>query len=106
LILDPGNNIELVTTSGISGTLIPTFSPTAGGTTTDGTVVWTNLGAIATYALAAAGGASGIIIDDTIISGTFAGTSQVYFSTLSNQTTCGTSISVGCAVQASQSALQ
>jgi hypothetical protein len=108
LILDPNNNIELVTTAGTSGGTIPTFNPTAGGATHDGTgtLVWTNVGAIATAALAAAGGTSAIIIDNMVGSGTLAGTSQVYFSTLSNQTTCGTSSSVGCAVQASQSALQ
>jgi hypothetical protein len=45
-----------------------------------------------------------LIIDNTV--GTLAGTSQVYFSTLSNQT-CGTSPTPGgCAVQASQSDLQ
>jgi len=51
-----------------------------------------------------AGGTSGIIIDNTVGSGTLAGASQVYFSTLANSTgTCGTN--VGCAVQASQSGL-
>ena len=48
-------------------------------------MTWENLGAIATAALAAAGGTSGIIIDNTVGSGTLAGASQVYFSTLSNQ---------------------
>jgi hypothetical protein len=105
LILDPNSNIELVTTPGISGGTIPTFNPTAGGTTTDGTVTWTNLGAIATAALPAAGGASGIIIDNTVGSGTLSGTSQIYFSTLSDET-CGTTGTGGCAVQASQPALQ
>jgi len=51
------------------------------------------------------GGTSGIIIDNTVGTGTLAGASQVYFSTLGSQT-CGTSGSGGCAVQASQSALQ
>ena len=52
------------------------------------TVSWTDLGVIATSALAAAGGTSGIVIDNTASSGTIAGTSQVYFSTLGNRT-CG-----------------
>jgi hypothetical protein len=103
IILDPNNNIELVTTAGTSGATIPTFKTTAGLVTTDATVKWTNVGAIATAALAAAGGASGTIIDNTIE--TLPGASQVYFSTLSNQT-CGTSGTGGCAVQASQSALK
>jgi hypothetical protein len=105
-ILDSHNNIQLATVGGTSGGASPTFSQTVGGTTTDGTVTWTNLGVIATAALPAAGGTSGIIIDNTVGSGTLAGTSQIYFSTLSNQTTCGTASNVGCAVQASQSGLQ
>jgi hypothetical protein len=108
-ILDPSGNIELVTSTGTkkSGGTIPTFNSAPGGTTSDGTagLVWTNAGAIATAALPAAGGASGIIIDNTVGSGTLAGASQVYFSTLSNQP-CGTSGTGGCAVQASQSALK
>jgi hypothetical protein len=103
-ILDSNNNVEFVTTAGTSGTTV-TFNPTAGGTTTDGTVTWTNLGALGTAAMAAAGGTSGIIIDNTVGSGTLAGASQVYFSTLKNQA-CGTSGTGGCAVQASQVALQ
>jgi hypothetical protein len=105
LILDSNNNIQLVTTAGTSGNLPPSWSTAAGATTTDGTVTWTNLGAVATSALAATGGTSGIIIDNTVGSGTLAGASQAYFSTLSNQP-CGTSGTGGCAVQASQSALQ
>ncbi len=61
------------------------------------------MGPIATYGLKAAGGTSGIIIDNTV-SGSVAG-SQVYFGTLSNQA-CGTSGTGGCAVQASQAKLQ
>jgi hypothetical protein len=55
--------------------------------------------------LAGSGGTSGIIIDNAVGTGTMAGSSQVYFSTHGNQT-CGTSGTGGCAVQASQSALQ
>jgi hypothetical protein len=55
--------------------------------------------------LAADGGTSGIIIDNIVGSGTLAGASQVYFSTLSGG--CGgTGDTDGCAVQASQAALQ
>ena len=103
-ILDGNNNVEFVTTAGTSGATV-TFSTTAGSSTTDGTVNWTNLGALGTAALPAAGGTSGIIIDNTVGSGTQVGASQVYFSTLSDQV-CGTSGTGGCAVQASQPALQ
>ena len=55
------------------------------------------------------GGTSGVIIDNTVGSGTLAGASQVYFSTLSNQACVGNgstgSGSGGCAVQASQAGL-
>jgi hypothetical protein len=112
-ILDPNGNIELVTAvsgTDASGSAIPTFNKTVGGTVVDGmvpnTVTWTDLGPIATNAMAAAGGTSGIIIDNTVVgTGTEAGASQIYFSTLQNQV-CGTSGTGGCAVQASQSALQ
>jgi hypothetical protein len=105
-IVDPNNNIELVTTAGTSGGTTPTFNTTAGRTTSDGTVTWTNVGAIATAAMAATGGTSGIIIDNIVGSGTQAGASQVYFSTLSDQTCATSGGTGGCAVQASQSALQ
>jgi hypothetical protein len=104
-ILDSNGNVELITTAGKSGGITPTWSTVAGVVTQDGTATWTNLGAVATHALASAGGASGLIIDNIVGSGTLAGASQVYFSTLGNQT-CGTSGTGGCAVQASQSALQ
>ncbi len=105
-ILDGNNLIQLVTTPGTTGSSTPTFNTTSGGTTVDGTVVWTNVGAIATSALPAAGGTSGIIYDNTVGAGTLPGASQVYFSTLSDQT-CSTSGGTGgCAVQASQAALK
>ncbi len=104
-ILDSSNNIELVTAAGTTGGTIPAFNAPPGGATTDGTVTWTNVGAIATNALPAAGGTSGIIYDNTVGSGTLPGASQVYFSTLSGG--CGgTGNADGCAVQASQSALK
>jgi hypothetical protein len=104
LILDSNHNIELVTTHGTSGTAV-TFSTVPGGPTSDGTVKWENLGAIATAALPSAGGTSGIIIDNTISTILEPGTSQIYFSTLGSQA-CGTTGTGGCAVQASQSALK
>lgn len=68
-------------------------------------LTWTNVGAPPTAALPAAGGTSGIIIDNTVSPLIEPGASQVYFSTLSDQP-CGTSGTGGCAVQASQSALK
>lgn len=105
IILDPAGNIELVTTAGTSGATIPAFKANASGVTTDNTVKWTNVGAIGTAAMPAAGGTSGIIIDNTVSSVTQAGASQVYFSTLSSQTCTTSATTGGCAVQASQSAL-
>ncbi|MGO8796178.1 MAG: hypothetical protein ACLQLC_15255 [Candidatus Sulfotelmatobacter sp.] len=104
-ILDGNNNIQLVTKAGTSGATTPSFNATAGLTTSDGSVTWTNVGAIATASLAVDGGTSGIIIDNTVGSGTLAGASQAYFSTLGSET-CGTSGTGGCAVQASQAGLQ
>jgi hypothetical protein len=107
-ILDNNNNIEVDTTTGshTSGGTLPVFSTTPGGTAPpDGVIVWENLGAIATANLPAAGGTSGIIIDNFVSALTEAGASQIYFSTLTGQA-CGTSGTGGCAVQASQSALQ
>jgi len=107
LILDSNGNIErCIASFGTSGPSAPTWSTTPGNVTPDFDVFWENLGASATAALATAGGTSAIIIDNMVGSGTLAGTSQVYFSTLSDQATCGTSSTVGCAVQASQSALK
>jgi hypothetical protein len=104
-ILDGNSNIEIATTAGTTGTPNPPlWNLTVGGTTHDGTVTWTNVGSPPTAALAADGGTSGIIIDNIVGSGTLAGASQVYFSTLSGG--CGTGNADGCAVQASQAALQ
>jgi hypothetical protein len=102
-ILDSNGNVQVVTTAGTSkrGTN-PTWNTTIDRTTGDGSVVWRNAGLPATVSLAAAGGTSGIIIDNTVVT-PLAG-SEVYFSTQSNQM-CGTAGPGGCAVQASQAAL-
>jgi hypothetical protein len=104
-IVDSNGNVEIVHVGGTSGGTAPDWGTNAGDTTVDNGVTWVNAGVLSNSALAAAGGTSGIIIDNTVGSGPLAG-SQIYFSTLSNQATCGTASNVGCAVQASQSGLQ
>jgi hypothetical protein len=104
-ILDSNGNVEIATVAGTSGASAPAWSTTPGVTTTDNTVTWVNAGALPSAALSATGGTSGFIMDNTVGSGTLAGASQVYFSTLGNQV-CGTSGTGGCAVQASQPALR
>jgi hypothetical protein len=107
-ILDSNGNIEVSTHIGVSGASTPVWNTTPGGTTQDGAlpsgVTWTNAGSTGTFALPSAGGTSGIIIDNTV--GTLAGASQVYFSTLADQTCATSGTTGGCAVQASQSELQ
>jgi hypothetical protein len=109
--IDSNGNIEVSTSPGLSGSTQPTWNLAVGGTTPDNTVTWTNAGAAGIAVLPAAGGSSGMIIDNTVSPGPAAspsntlGTSQVYFTTLSDQV-CGTSGSGGCAVQASQAALK
>jgi hypothetical protein len=103
LILDSNDNIELCDSTsapGTSGGTAPAWNTTPGGSTGDGFVGWENVGAIATAALAEAGGTSGIIIDNTVSPSTLAGTSDIYFSTLSG--CLGPSHVDGCAVQTSQ----
>ena len=107
-ILDTGGNIEVVTRAGLSGVGAPTWNATLGGSTTDGLtgLTWINAGPLPTAVLPAAGGTSGIIIDNTVNVGVVPGASQIYFTTLSNQA-CSTSGGTGgCAVQASQPGLQ
>ena len=100
-ILDSNQNIECVLQTGIaSGAFHPTWSTTIGGTTTELTgLQWRNGGPLPSHALPASGGTSGVIMDN--IAGS-AGSSQVYFSTLGTGA-CGAGN--GCAVQASQAAL-
>jgi hypothetical protein len=52
------------------------------------------------------GGASGVVVDNEVGSTTLAGASQVYFTPLGTQTCTTSGGSGGCAIQASQSALQ
>lgn len=103
-IVDSNGNIQVVTVAGTSGAGAPTWKTTVNATTSDGSVTWNEIGAIATHSLAATGGTTGLIIDNVV---TFPpGSSQVYFRTLSDQV-CATSGTLGgCATQASQSALQ
>jgi hypothetical protein len=57
------------------------------------------------FFLPVAGGTSGIIVDNSVPTGTLAGGSQVYFTPLSlGFGTCGAG--KGCAVQASQAGLK
>jgi hypothetical protein len=104
-LLDSNGNVEIVGTPGTSGATTPSWSTTPGGTTLDGTVTWINGGTMSVTALQVAGGASGIIIDNVVGSGTMAGASQVYFSSLGNQA-CTTGGTGGCAIQASQAGLK
>jgi hypothetical protein len=102
-ILDPAGNVQVLTTNGaglLTGLAPPAWNTVPGGTTPDNQVTWTNVGQLGTAALGAAGGTSGIIVDNTVGSGTVVGGSQIYFSTLSDGA-CGG----GCAVQASQPGL-
>jgi len=105
-LVDSNQNIQLATTTGTSqGGVHPTWSTTVNGITNDGSITWKNVGSIATFSLTAAGGSSGIIIDNVVGTATQAGGSQIYFTTQHDQA-CGTSGTGGCAVQASQAALQ
>jgi|HubBroStandDraft_1064217.scaffolds.fasta_scaffold01736_9 hypothetical protein len=108
-ILDSNGNVEWVRTGGTSRTTAqgpPTWSLVIAGATTDGSVRWRNVGSIATSSAAATGGTSGIIMDNDVGSSTLAGASQVYFSTQGSQACTTSGGTGGCAVQASQSALQ
>jgi hypothetical protein len=106
-IEDSNQNIEVVKNvagDNKSGTVQPTWSTTVGQIILDNHVIWMNAGP-APSALASAGGTSGVIIDNTVMSGVSG--SQIYFSTQGNQTcTPGSGGNGGCAVQASQSAVK
>ena len=100
-----GTNVEVLPSSGRSSGTVPVWNTTVGGSTTDGTATWLNAGPLPNAGLRAATGTGGIIIDNTVNSGTLVGASQVYFFTLGSQV-CGTSGTGRCAIQASQSNLQ
>jgi hypothetical protein len=104
-ILDSNNNYECALQTGrATGAFPPVWNTTAGGITTEITTLqWRNGGPMPNHALPAAGGTSGIIMDNIVGSGVLAGGSQVYFSTLGTGGSCGAGN--GCAVQASQSGL-
>ncbi|MFZ0867807.1 MAG: hypothetical protein WAN06_14245 [Candidatus Sulfotelmatobacter sp.] len=104
-IVDSNGNVEIVTNGGTSGLDHPVWNETPGGPTPDnGTLTWVNAGVLPSAALTSTGGTSGFIIDNVVTTGSLLGYSQVYFSTLQDQTcVAGTG---GCAVQASQAALQ
>ena len=97
-IVDSNGYVEVVTGPGTSGGSVPTWPTTAGATTTDNSVTWTNAGFLPTTAILATGGTSGVIMDNTVGTG---GASQVYYSILGSQA-CGTGGTGGCAVQTSQ----
>ena len=103
-IIDSNNNLECALQTGIaSGSTPPVWNTAIGGVTTEVTgLQWRNGGPLPSHALPAAGGTSGIIMDNIVGSGVLAGASEVYFSPLS---TGGCGAGNGCAVQASQSAL-
>lgn len=110
-ILDSNGNVEWASNAGTSKAgAAPVWNTAIAGNTNDNTganrIAWKMVGTPATFSVAAAGGTGGIIIDNNVGSGTLAGASQVYFSTLSNQTCTTSGTTGGCAVQASQSALQ
>jgi hypothetical protein len=108
-IIDSNGNVQWASTAGTSKAgAHPAWNVAIAGNTNDGApqIKWKMVGLPATQSTAAAGGTSGIIMDNTVGTGTLAGASQVYFSTQGNQTCTTSGGSGGCAVQASQSALQ
>lgn len=46
VLIDSNGFSQQVTTAGVTGGSLPSFNQTVGGTTTDGTAVWTNMGSI------------------------------------------------------------
>jgi hypothetical protein len=101
-----GTNVQITPSAGTSGTTIPFWNTTVGGNTTDNGVTWINAGPWPNAALAASSGTGGVIIDNSVASGTLAGASQVYFFTLGNQLCTTSGGTGGCAMQASQSSLK
>src|SRR5581483_6630267 len=107
-VLDSNGSVEQCTKAGTSNATAPTWTTGAGGNTAEngGGPHWTNLGSISIANARSAGGASGVILDNTVPSSTLAGASQIYFSTRSNQNCATSGGTGGCAVQVSQTALQ
>ncbi len=111
LILDSNGFIQQVTATTLtatSGGAQPTWIQAFGNVTPDNTgqVVWTNLGPAGSLAFSAPGGASGVVVDNFVPSGSLVGTSQIYFLTLAGDYCETSNASGGCAIQISQSGLQ
>lgn len=109
-IIDSNGNVQWASNAGTSKAgAHPGWSLVIAGNTNDnGTtqIKWKMVGLPATFSVAATGGTSGIIIDNSVGSGILAGASQIYFSTLSNQSCVTSGTTGGCAVQAAQSDLE
>jgi hypothetical protein len=107
-VLDSNGKVQQCTKAGTSNATAPTWTAGAGGNTAESGngPHWVNLGSIAIANAFASGGASGIILDNTLPSTTLAGASQIYFSTQANQNCATSGGNGGCAVQVSQAALQ
>jgi hypothetical protein len=105
-ILDTHGNLEVMfSTTGTTGTSQPSWPLGVGSETIDGSANWVNVGPLDSFFLTVPGGTSGIVVDNTVPTGTLAGGSEVYFSPLTlGFGTCGAGN--GCAVQASQAALK
>jgi len=104
-VLDTHGNVEVQQDAGAtSGAGQPSWSLAIGGTASDNTANWVNVGPPDNFVLAVTTGTSGIIVDNIVPTGTLAGGSQVYFTPLGlGFGTCGAGN--GCAVQASQAGL-
>jgi hypothetical protein len=104
-VLDTNGNVEVQQDAGaMSGASQPSWSLAIGGTASDDTANWVNVGPPDNFVLAVTGGTSGMVVDNFVTAGTLAGGSQVYFTPLGlGFSTCGTGN--GCAVQASQAGL-
>ncbi len=64
-ILDVNGNIEYCTTSGIAGKTFPVWNPTLGASTTDGTVVWEQVGPPQLYWVASTPYLAPTVVTDT-----------------------------------------
>lgn len=105
-VLDSNGNVEVQQDAGaLSGASQPSWSSAIGGTASDDTANWVNVGPPDNFVLAVTGGTSGMVVDNIVTTGTLAGGSQVYFTPLGlGFSTCGAGN--GCAVQASQAGLK